>query len=181
MQRVATTFTLGLSALLTDPADERPGGFYRDELLFHVRDQGHALASYYELREVLSADLPMASGSDDDRGELVVIAGDRIGGPLSPATAAHLLRAWQRTPQRATVAASAEALGLTPRAIVVPDVYRDAEFPTTRSHPFAGLRVRSARLVRDAVRAIGGDEVDAAIAMLTFCAVHSFVVAVCEA
>ncbi len=176
---MATTFTLGLWALLPDPSDERPGGFYRDELLFHVRDQGHALASYYELREVLSADLPMASGSDDDRGELVVIAGDGVGGPLSPTTAEHLLRAWKRTPQRATVGASAAELELTPRAIVVPDVYRDAEFPATLKHPFAGMRVRSARLVRDAVRARGGGEVDA-IAMLTFCAVHGFVIAACE-
>lgn len=177
---VGTTFTLGLSALFEDPNDEQPGGYCRDELLFHVRDFGKTLAPHYELREVLNADLPMASGSEEDRGDLVVMAGDGVGGPVLPAVAKHLLRIWSATPQRTTVKASPHKLDLTPRAIIVPDGYPTTDIPAGR-HPFARMRLTPVQLVRDAVRAFAGDgEANDAIAMLTLCAVHGFVVAACE-
>lgn len=177
---MATTFTLGLWALFADPSDEQPGGYCRDELLFHVRNFGTAPARFYELREVLSADLPMASGSETDRGDLVVMAGDGVGGPLLPAAAEHLLEVWDETPQRATVSAAAATLGLTPRAIIVPDGYAATDIPAGR-HPFAGIRVTPVQSLRDAVRAVADDgEAADVIAMLTLCAVHGFVLAACE-
>jgi len=177
---VATTFTLGLWALLADPTDEEPGGLCRDELLFSIRDFGRDLPHYYELREVLSADLPMASGSEGDHGDLVVMSGDGVGGPMPAAAAKHLLQAWDATPQRATVSASPDKLDLTPRAIIVPDWFPETEIPAGR-HPFAGMCVANVVLVRDAVRAFARDDEAAdAIAMLTLCAVHGFVIAACE-
>ncbi len=178
---MATTFTLGLWALFADQNDEQPGGYCRDELLFHVRDFGRGLSPFYELREVLSANLPMASGSEADRGDLVVMSGDGVGGPLPSAVAKHLLRIWDARPQRTTVRASPRKLDLTPRAIIVLEGYPETDIPAGR-HPFAGMRVSPVLLVRDAVRAFAGNgEADDAIAMLTFCAVHGFVVAACEA
>lgn len=177
---VTVTFTLGLTALLADPSDEQPGGFCRDELLFHICDVGIELSPTWEVREVLSADLPMASGSEDDRGDLVVIAAkDGVGGPLKPEAAAHLLRVHASTPNRATVDMPASSLGMPPRAILVPDRFMDTEFEAGK-HPFAGIGLRSARRVRDMLRASGAADLAAVTAMLNLCAVHGFVVAAVE-
>ena len=172
---VSTTFSLGLSALLANPDHERPGGYCRDELLFSLLDRGKIQKPYCEVREVLSADLPMASGSEGDAGDLVVVARPGVGGPLRPEVAEHLLWKWMRTPKRATVAAQPDRMDLADRNILVPE-FPAIEIPKTS--PLGPATISCPRLVRDAVRAFArrGDEADEAIAMLTLCAVHGFVI-----
>ncbi len=174
-----TRFGLGLSALLADPEDPRPGGFCRDEILFFPLDlAGEMLTADFELREVLSSDLPMASGSEDDMGDLVVIAKRGCGGPLAPRVAVDLLRMWGRCPKVATIAASMSDLSLPGAAMLVPDPYPERRFPDGNRSPLGGVHVMTARGISAAVLAHGfrGGEVDEARAMLRFCAVHRFVV-----
>ncbi|MBA3459484.1 MAG: hypothetical protein H0T46_05960 [Deltaproteobacteria bacterium] len=173
---MSTTFSLGLGALLSNPDDEKPGGYCRDELLFSLLDYGKVQKPYYELREVLSADLPMASGSEGEVGELVVVARPGVGGPLRPEIAEHLLRKWTRAPKSATVAAQPSKFDLADRSILVPEFFPAIEVPKTS--PLGPATVSCPRVVRDAVRALAhqGDESAEVIAMLTLCAVHGFVV-----
>src|SRR5687767_15416055 len=49
------------------------------------------LFPYTTLFRSLSAELPMASGSDEDVGDLLVMAAPGVGGPLAPAQAAPVL------------------------------------------------------------------------------------------
>lgn len=84
-------YQVGLDAVLDDPADPRPGGFCRDVVLAHI---GDALSSFFEdleVRELLSADLPMACGREEHEGELLVMAAPGVGGALPPAQAARVI------------------------------------------------------------------------------------------
>jgi hypothetical protein len=173
---MGTIFSLGLGALLTNLESNEPGGFCRDELLFSLLDHGNIKTPYYELREVLSADLPMVSGTAGEIGDLVVVARPGVGGPLRPELAESLLWKWLRTPKTAMVATPPDRLGLAERNILVPEFFPAIEIP--KKSPLGPATVLGPRIVRDAVRAFAadGDDSDDAIAILTLCAVHGFVV-----
>ena len=111
------TYDVGLGGVLLDPTDERPGGFYRDELLAHIADALSSLVDL-EVREVLSADLPMACGSDDDTGDLLVMAAPGVGGVLPPPRAAPIIAELRRLGPHGTLPASFAAVIDAPRAVL---------------------------------------------------------------
>lgn len=171
-------FALGLSSLLVDPADPKPGGYCRDELLFLPFDVSAAGEDGFEVREVLNADLPMASGSESDVGDLVVFAGSGTGGPLSPATAAHLLAQWRSTPSTATIDVAFEAVGLPGRALLLGWPCRSVRVDLS-DHPLHGVQLAEVDGIKDRILSLRpAGECEAVLAMLRLCAVHQFAVAV---
>lgn len=170
-------YEVGLAGLLADPGDERPGGFYRDEILAHISDELSTMVDL-EVREVLSADLPMASGGDDDVGDLLVMAAPGVGGPLAPAAAAPVLAELARLGPRGTLPGRLWSIVGAPRAVLVPPwVPPRGVFSFRPPHPLAGVAWLNLVAVTHAVREQAGDDPAAAhfLELMAFCAKEKLV------
>lgn len=173
-------FALGLSTLLVDPSAPKPGGYCRDELLFLPFDVGAAGDRGFEVREVLNADLPIASGSESDGGDLVVCASAGAGGPLPPAAAAHLLAQWRSASSTATIDTTFEAVGLPGRALLLGWPCRSVRVDLA-NHPLHGVQLVEVDCIKNRILSLKpAGEYEAVLAMLRLCAVHQFAVAVTE-
>ena len=174
----AVVYEVGLAGLLADPTDERPGGSYRDELLAHIAEELSTLVDL-EVREVLSAELPMASGSDDDVGDLLVMAAPGVGGPLEAAQASPVLAELARLGSRGTLPGRLWTIVGAPRAVLVPPwVPPRGVFTFKPPHPLAGVAWLNLVAVTQAVRQQAGDDPEVAhfLALMTFCAQEKLVV-----
>ncbi|GAB5545874.1 MAG: hypothetical protein RIB77_40605 [Sandaracinaceae bacterium] len=171
-------YQVGLDAVLDDPADPRPGGFCRDVVLAHI---GDALSSFFEdleVRELLSADLPMACGREEHEGELLVMAAPGVGGALPPAQAARVIDGL------ATLGRSGSLReGLFPdtedRGVLVPPWVPPAgRFGFPPPHPLAGVAWSNMVSVAKHVRSVAEDDAEAAklVRLLDLCTREKLVV-----
>lgn len=133
-------YSAGLSELFEDPAEEEPGGYCRDDLLFALVKQMATLDDY-RLREVLSADLPMSCGSDDDVGDLVIEARTPdIAGPLSPKKAAPMLAGLNTLGASGVLTAKHVPLLSAARGVLLPPwCPPQGVLSFARTHPLAGI------------------------------------------
>jgi hypothetical protein len=173
-------YAIGLALHLPDPRDEQPMGLCRDELLFtlvdRIAEQG-VNEEVYELREVLSADLPMASGSDDDVGDLVVTAkSDNVGGPMRPERAAPLLAALTKIGTEGSIPDPLAKLVPADRAFLLPPYVLNTVGEYAADHIFHGVELRSLVDVLNILNAAPTPELAHAIELFTFCRDNRFFV-----
>lgn len=173
-------YQVGLSLLLPVPTDEHPMGLCRDELLFSLVDRIAAQGvndDPYELREVLSADLPMASGSDDDVGDLVVTArSDNVGGPMLPERAASLLEALAELGTHGELPDPSSKLIPADRAFLLPHYVLNTTGEFAESHIFHGVEFRGLVDVLKILEDAPLPELEHARKLFTFCRQNRFVV-----
>jgi hypothetical protein len=182
---MSARYEVGLALLLTDRTDERPGGLCRDDLLFSVVDAvaGKLLLDDYELREVLSADLPMSCGSDDDRGDLVVMCrSDNVGGPLPEARAAPLRARLEELGPRGTLSDVIAAVVPMTKGLLLPPPCLTSRFAFNMpAHALNGLEhvniVDVLKLLAP-LREAGVPEAARFGALLDFCRAERFPVSV---
>ena len=170
-------YQVGLDAALDAPADERPGGFCRDEVLAHIAD---ALSSFddLEVRELLSAELPMACGREEHEGELLVMGAPGVGGALPTPQAARVIDGL------ATLGRSGEISdSLFPdtgeRGVLVPPWVPPAgRFGFPPPHPLAGVAWSNMVSVAKHVRSVaeGDPEASKLVSLLDFCVREKLVV-----
>jgi len=117
--------SLGLANLLADPEGDLPGGWCRDDLLYHLIDwmEQETRPADYEVREVLGAHLARVSARPGEIGDLVVKAADGVGGAMAADQAAPLLAKTRAVRPQVELPFDPERLGLSLPAIIVPDPY----------------------------------------------------------
>lgn len=171
--------SLGLASLLDDPEGELPGGWCRDDLLFHiiVLIPQETRSDDYEVREVLGAQLPRAGAREGETGDLVVRARWEVGGALPTDIAAPLLAKARAVPPRLDLPFNAERLGLTLPAIIAPDPYTNQRrFKFKEDHPFNDrVTIHPVSDVLARVRSLNRQDLRAAEALLQLCAQERFV------
>lgn len=173
--------SLGLASLLANPEGELPGGWSRDDLLFHITDH-HNPGPAYSVREVMGAHIPRVSASANEEGELVITAAQGVGGTMPSGEAAALLAKVRQAPTQADIWVTPERLGLTLPAIIVPDPYLDQRpMRMGDDHPLRGVVVHAVGDVMARVRSLNREDVRETEELLRLCAEDRFVLSVVAA
>jgi hypothetical protein len=173
---VRVRLSLGLASLLAEPQGDQPGGWHRDELLFHILDWLDTRPPGYEVREVLGAHVSRLVVQDGETGDLVVRAVDDIAGAMPADEAAPLLAKVRTVRQQIDLPFEPDRLGLSLPAIIAPDPYpRQQPIKFDDGHPLDGVIVHPVSDVLARVRSLNREDLRDAEALLQLCADDRFV------
>ncbi|MBV8762517.1 MAG: hypothetical protein JO257_34855 [Deltaproteobacteria bacterium] len=171
-------FTLGLGRVLADAESQEPLGFCRDDILAHLTEQiaDGTGDDRYELRELLSSELPLSSDDGAHHGELLVATrADRVGGPLRRTEADRVIALVDAVGRSGKLSASFPFLH--PRTVIAPPPCVNGPLRFGESHPLHDVFVVSAVAAGAYLDQLAGD-VECFRRLLTLCADEKLPIAV---
>jgi hypothetical protein len=162
-------FSLGLAGVLADADAPAPRGFPRDDILSHLVDQiaDETYNDNYELRELLSSDLPLSSDDGKQQGELLVMyRAEGVGGPMRREMADRVIALLEPIGRSGEITASFPFLW--PRTVIVPPFCINGPLTFVEKHPLHGVWKISAVAVQANLDVLTGD-VDRFRRLLSLC------------